>query len=105
MDSLSDIRKGYRQGKVGAHTDSGNEFAHGRAEKGKGSDGTQLSKQPKARQDGGMENARGKMNQRSEMGKGKGYDPTICRYGAAHTDRGMEHARGRDPHSKAKKGY
>ena len=94
-DSLSDIRKGYRQGKVGAHTDGGSEFAHGRAEKGHGKEGTQLDKQPKARQDASGAPARGKMNQRSEMGRGKSYDPTLCKYGSAHTDRGMEHARGR----------
>ena len=99
-DSLSDIRKGYRQGKVGAHTDGGAEFAHGRAESAKGREGTQLGKQPKARQDGGMEGAKGKMNQRTEMGNSRGYDPTVCRYMDAHTDRGMERSKGRSPKSK-----
>jgi len=97
--SYSDIRQGYKQGRVGAHTDSGMEFAHGRAERAQGKEGTQMGKQPVARQDGGMEGARGKPNQRSEMGRGHLPDPTICRYYDPKQSYAKEFATGRSQKS------
>lgn len=99
-ESVSNIRKGYRQGSVGAHTDSGMEFAHGRAEKTMGGPGSEMGKHVNAHTDGGMEGAKGRMNVQSEMGHSRGYDPTICRYERARQDGGMEHSRGKSQRSK-----
>lgn len=103
-ESVSNIRQGYRQGSTGAHTDGGAEHTHGRSERTKAREGQLMGKSPKARQDGGFENARGKPNQRSEAtGPSHGFDPTICRYMDAHTDGGKEHTKGRSTTSSMKK--
>lgn len=92
---LADIRKGYKQGKVGAHTDGGMEQVRGRSVKGRAREGHAMGKQPKAHSDGGYENARGRPNHLFKAGHSTGYDPTIKRPFPQHIDHGFENARGR----------
>jgi hypothetical protein len=100
-ESYSNIRCGYRQGKVGSHTDGGMEFAHGRSERDHALAGHEMGKQVKAHTDGGMEGAKGRSNQLAHMGRGKLADPTSKSKSPAHVDYTKEHSRGVSKKGKA----